>query len=123
MTIDRSTRAKSQIADWNRDTEAYDPRPTLERVKVLVLALNGETDLHVASKLNLELIAAGLKTGGNKDVTTVFFPKLNHLFQTSQTGRLTEYGEIEERIALVVLETISNWIPKRARVKKQTPEN
>jgi len=34
-------------------------------------------------------------------------PMLNHLFQTCQTGAVTEYGQIEETIAPVALETMS----------------
>ncbi|MDQ3749095.1 MAG: hypothetical protein M3367_08805 [Acidobacteriota bacterium] len=124
------TKIESQIIPiyltaWFRYFIAYDPRPTLERVRVPVLALNRENDLHAASRVNLELIAAGLKAGGNKDVTTIFFPKLNHLFQTNKTGRLTEYGEIEETISPTVLETISNWILKRtiaSKNKRRKPE-
>lgn len=63
----------------------------LKTVKVPVLALNGELDLQAASKENLDLIGAGLKAGGNEDVTIKAFPKLNHLFQTSQTGLLMSY--------------------------------
>lgn len=101
--------------DWFRYFVAFDPRPTLEKVKVPVLALNGENDLQVASKENLELISAALKAGGNKKVTVVSFPKLNHLFQTSRTGTLSEYQKIEETIAPTVLETIFNWISKQTK--------
>jgi uncharacterized protein len=37
-------------------------------------------------------------------------PGLNHLFQTATTGLHTEYASIEETMAPVALETISNWI-------------
>jgi pimeloyl-ACP methyl ester carboxylesterase len=110
---------KSQIpmyvTAWFRYFIAFDPRPTLERVKVPVLALGGENDLQVAPKENLDLIAAALKKGGNKDVTVIAFPKLNHLFQTSQTGSLSEYRKIEETISPQVLETIANWIVKHTK--------
>ncbi|HSK73404.1 MAG TPA: prolyl oligopeptidase family serine peptidase, partial [Pyrinomonadaceae bacterium] len=96
---------------------AFDPRPTLEKVKVPVLALNGENDLQVPSKENLDLIAAALKAGNNKDFTVKSFPKLNHLFQTSQTGSPNEYDKIEETISPIVLEEISNWILKRTAGK------
>ena len=105
------------LSNWFRYLIAFNPRPMLEKVKVPVLAINGENDLQVAPKENLSLIEAGLKMGGNKDVTIVSFPKLNHLFQTSQKGTLSEYGKIEETIAPNVLETISNWILKRASGK------
>jgi hypothetical protein len=104
---------------WFRYFIAYNPRPTLEKVKISVLAINGENDLQAPAKENLNLIAAGLEAGGNKDYTIKFFPKLNHLFQTSQTGMVTEYGEIEETIAPQVLETISNWILKRTAASKK----
>ncbi len=113
---------KSQIpmyvSAWFRYFVAFDPRPTLKKVKVPVLALNGENDLQVASKENLNLIAAGLKTGGNKGVTIISFPKLNHLFQTSETGSPSEYQKIEETIAPTVLETISDWILQKTADKK-----
>ena len=35
---------------------------------------------------------------------------LNHLFQYSKTGALSEYGEIEETISPEVLEIIKDWI-------------
>jgi pimeloyl-ACP methyl ester carboxylesterase len=110
---------KSQIpmyvSAWFRYFVAFDPQPVLKKVKVPVLAVNGENDLQVASKENLDLIAAALKAGGNKKVTIVSFPKLNHLFQTSQTGLPAEYQKIEETISPPVLETISDWILKRAK--------
>ena len=50
-----------------------------------------------------------------KKQLTLSFPKLNHLFQTSQTGALSEYGKIEETMSPEVLNTISEWILKRTK--------
>ncbi len=105
------------LSPWFRYFIAYNPRPTLEKVKIPVLAINGENDVQVASKENLALIEAALKKGGNKDYTIKSFPKLNHLFQTSQTGSLDEYTKIEETIAPQVLETIAVWVLKRTDKK------
>ncbi|HEX8736211.1 MAG TPA: alpha/beta hydrolase [Pyrinomonadaceae bacterium] len=105
------------VSAWFRYFVAFDPRPTLKKVKAPVLALNGENDLQVAWKENLDLIAAGLKAGGNKDYTIKSFPKLNHLFQTSQSGQLSEYDKIEETISPQVLETVADWILKRTAAK------
>ncbi|HEX7773366.1 MAG TPA: hypothetical protein VF435_13150, partial [Pyrinomonadaceae bacterium] len=98
---------------WYRYFITYDPQPVLKNVKVPVLALNGELDLQVAVKENLDLIGAGLKAGGNDDVTIKAFPKLNHLFQTAQTGLPSEYGQIEETMSPEVLKTVSDWILRR----------
>ena len=103
------------MSPWYRYFLAYNPRQTLEKVKIPVLALNGENDTQVSAKENLSLIADALKTGGNADYTVKAFPKLNHLFQTSQTGLPDEYGKIEETISPVVLETISDWILKHTK--------
>jgi fermentation-respiration switch protein FrsA (DUF1100 family) len=100
---------------WFRYFIMFDPTPVLKKVTVPVLALNGEQDLQVPWKENLDLIAAALKAGNNKDFTTKSFPKLNHLFQTSQTGALSEYGKIEETMSPEVLNTISEWILKRTK--------
>lgn len=96
---------------WYRYFITFDPGAVLKNVKVPVLALNGEHDLQVAWKENLDLIAAGLK--GNRDVTIKAFPNLNHLFQTSATGLLSEYSQIEETISPEVLKTMSDWIVRR----------
>jgi pimeloyl-ACP methyl ester carboxylesterase len=100
------------LSEWFRFFLRYDPRPTLKKVVVPVLAINGEKDLQVAHKENLEGIAAALKEGGNKDVTITVMPQLNHLFQTSKTGVPTEYGEIQETISPLALKTMSDWILK-----------
>ncbi len=81
----------------------------MTRVKCPVLAINGEKDLQVSPKENLEAIRKALEAGGNKDLQ---LPGLNHLFQTCQTGAVAEYGQIEETIAPVALETMSKWILK-----------
>ena len=106
------------LSAWYRYFLVYDPRPTLVKVKIPVLALNGENDTQVLSKENLEAISNALKKGGNKDFTIKSFPKLNHLFQTSETGLVKEYGEIEETISPQVLEIVSDWILKRTMTKK-----
>jgi len=90
----------------------------LRKVKCPVLALNGENDLQVPVDENLREIDAALKAGGNKDVTVVRLAKLNHLFQTSETGSPNEYIKIEETIAPVALKTIGDWIVKRTMTQR-----
>jgi uncharacterized protein len=105
------------LSAWFRYFVAFDPHPVLKKITVPVLALNGENDLQVSAKENLELIAAALKAGGNKDYTVKSFAKLNHLFQTSQTGAPSEYDKIEETMSPQVLAVISDWILKRTMQK------
>jgi pimeloyl-ACP methyl ester carboxylesterase len=95
---------------WFRYFLTYDPRPTLRLVKCPVLALNGEKDLQVPSKQNLDEIAKALAAAGNRDVKTVEFAGLNHLFQPCKTGAPSEYSSIETTIAPEALKTMGDWI-------------
>jgi hypothetical protein len=88
----------------------YDPAPVLEKVKCRVLALNGAKDLQVPPKEDLSAIKASLLKGGNKKVTTIEFPDLNHLFQECKTGLPAEYAQIEQTFSPTALEEITKWI-------------
>jgi len=88
----------------------YDPVLAIEKVKCPVLALNGEKDLQVPSKENLEAIQKALAKGGNKKVTAIELPGLNHLFQECKTGSPSEYANIEQTISPIALNEILKWI-------------
>lgn len=98
------------LSPWMISFLRYNPEPALQKVKCPVLALNGEKDLQVAPKENLEAIKKALAKGGNKKVTIKELPNLNHLFQESKTGLPTEYGKTEQTISPVALEEISKWL-------------
>ena len=51
-----------------------------------MLAMNGEKDLQVPAKQNLDAIRAALAAAGNTHAEIVEMPGLNHLFQTAKTG-------------------------------------
>jgi dienelactone hydrolase len=101
------------LSPWFKRFLVMDPRENLKKVSCPVLAVNGEKDMQVPPKENLPQIEKALKAGGNKDVTIVEFPGLNHLFQTCKTGSPAEYAGIEETFAPVALETVTSWIRKR----------
>jgi uncharacterized protein len=100
----------SFTSPWFRTFLIHDPRPVLAQVKCPILALNGELDLQVPCKENLDAIKATLEKAGHKEHTIKAFPKLNHLFQTCTTGSPSEYGKIEETFNPEVLKTMSDWI-------------
>ncbi len=101
---------KMVLTPWFRSLLAYDPRPTLQAVKRPTLALNGDKDMQVASKENLASIREAILAGGNTNVTTVELPGLNHLFQTCQTGAISEYAQIDETFSPKALGLVSDWI-------------
>jgi len=95
---------------WFRYYLTYDPSTSLKQLQIPVLVINGELDWQVPPKLNLPIHAKILKAAGNQNYTIIEFPKLNHFFQTCESGSILEYGKIEETIAPVVLDTLSDWI-------------
>lgn len=100
---------------WMNYFIKYDPVPILEKVKCPVLAINGEKDLQVPAKVNLEAIEKALEKGGNKNITTKELPNLNHLFQECETGLPGEYATIEQTFSPIALAEISNWILKQVK--------
>jgi pimeloyl-ACP methyl ester carboxylesterase len=102
--------AKMFASPWFRFFADYDPKPALTKLKCPVLALNGSNDLQVPPSANLPGIIQALEAGENRDYEVDKLPRLNHLFQTSETGSPSEYSRIDETIAPIALETISNWI-------------
>ena len=95
---------------WFKFFLTYDPVPTLSKVKCPVLALNGENDLQVPPRENLEAIETALKNGKSKNYRVQEMPGLNHLFQHSESGSPAEYAEIEETFSEEVMELMASWI-------------
>jgi pimeloyl-ACP methyl ester carboxylesterase len=105
---------KNIQAPWMLYFLTFDPQSTLGLVQCPVLAINGAKDVQVAADINLPAIEKALRAGGNRDVTVKELPNLNHLFQTSKTGSLLEYGQIEETISPTALVLMGDWIEDRA---------
>ena len=103
---------KALNSKWYCFFLTYDPYPALTKLKCSVLALNGSKDLQVPAVENLAAIEKALKEGGNKNFKTMELENLNHLFQTCETGEVSEYAQIEETISPSVLEIIKDWILK-----------
>ena len=93
------------------DSLDYNANPvSLDQLKIPVLAINGEKDLQVPPKENLSEIKAALQRGKNKNYEIHELKDLNHLFQTSETGAVSEYGSIEETFNEGAMDLMTQWI-------------
>jgi pimeloyl-ACP methyl ester carboxylesterase len=112
MSIDDYIKStlKQITSPWFQYFLKYDPQTALTQVKCPVLAINGEKDLQVPPKENLEAIKKALKKGGNKNFVTKELPGLNHLFQECKTGSPLEYNDIEQTLSPLALEEVLQWI-------------
>jgi fermentation-respiration switch protein FrsA (DUF1100 family) len=117
LTEDEFVKAQvgQMTSPWMQYFIRYDPAPALEKVSCPVLAINGEKDLQVPPKENLEAIKAALEKGGNTNVTTMELPGLNHLFQEAETGAPSEYAEIEQTFSPKALEVVLGWIKEQVK--------
>jgi pimeloyl-ACP methyl ester carboxylesterase len=95
---------------WMQHYLKYDPAKTLEKIKCKVLVYNGEKDLQVPGKTNIEAIVAALQKGGNTSYDTKLYPSTNHLLQSCKTGTPQEYERIEQTIAPQMLSEMTKWL-------------
>jgi pimeloyl-ACP methyl ester carboxylesterase len=99
------------VGPWYRFFIRYNPQEYLSKVKVPVLALNGDKDIMVAYEQNLNNFKKYLTA--NKDVTTMVLPGLNHLFLPCEKGTQDEYAKIQANFSEEALEIIYSWIKER----------
>jgi uncharacterized protein len=104
---------KVWTSPWFRYFLQFDPAPFLTKTKAPILAINGELDIQVTSKENLAGINKTLTKTSHPDFETKAYPQLNHLFQTAKTGAITEYAQIEQTIAPIVLSDMAKWLNRR----------
>lgn len=101
----------SQVkSPWFNYFLKINPVDYLTKVHCPVLALNGEKDIQVAPKQNLEGIKAVLAKTKNKNFKTIEMAGLNHLFQKCKACSIDEYAELEETFDIATLEIINQWI-------------
>jgi uncharacterized protein len=112
--LDRSIDAQLdvQLTPWFRDLLVFDPRPTLRTLRQPLLALVGEKDVQVPAMPTLAALRQAFARG-NRDATAELVAGVNHLFQHAPTGRVDEYGLIEETMAPQVLRRVTDWIVAR----------
>lgn len=94
---------------WMRYYLGYDPAPALREVSVPVLALFAARDQQVRARGNVEAAVDAL-AGAPEGTEVVVLPNLNHLFQPTQTGAVTEYSTIRQSYAPAVMDRVADWV-------------
>ncbi len=90
------------------------PAPYLTKVKVPVLALNGDRNLMVDYH-GLAAVAAALHQAGNRDITTQVLPGLNHLLQPCRTCLPNEYNDLDTTLDPAVLRIVGDWLAQHTK--------
>jgi len=95
---------------WMRNLYSFDPTQYLKKITVPILSLNGSNDIQVPATMNQKPIRQALEQGSNENFTVKELPGLNHMFQESKTGAISEYAQIEQTFSPVALREITTWI-------------
>jgi uncharacterized protein len=98
-------------AAWWKFFLKYDPQPTLQKLKIPVLALNGSKDIQVMPR-SLQYIKKALQQSGSKKYNVEEMPELNHLFQQCYYCTTAEYAQLEESFSPKALEKIGEWLQR-----------
>ena len=109
------TQLKAMMTPWFRHFLSIHPSDYLTKLNCPVLALNGDKDIQVIAPSNLNAIKTALKKSKSSQYNIVSLPGLNHLLQTCTKCNVPEYGELEETIAPIVLQTMGDWLLQYGR--------
>lgn len=110
LETQKSAALKTFFDPWFYYFIRYDPDAALHALQIPVLALNGDRDVQVLAGSNLAGMAASFAAAGNEAVTLKSLPGLNHLFQPSNTGAVSEYAEIDITFDEGCMQLIADWI-------------
>ncbi|WP_420411259.1 alpha/beta hydrolase [Roseibium sp.] len=92
---------------WALEYAHYQPAETFKELEVPVLALFGGKDLQVAANANADKMRSFL----THPVSEVdILSGLNHLFQPTKTGKVSEYLTIKTTIDPLALNRITSWL-------------
>ena len=91
---------------------AYDPAPTLNRLRTPTLALFGELDNNILADKNRAAWESALAMSGNPDYMLRVIPRANHIHLEARIGTNAEMRSLS-RFAPAYYSTISEWLAVR----------
>lgn len=100
---------------WYREMINYDPENYIPRIRKPVLALNGDKDIMVPAKENLESIKQLLDKGGNTQYKIVELPGLNHMFQRCKECTREEIPDLEDVFSEEALQIMGDWLQENVQ--------
>jgi dienelactone hydrolase len=100
-----------------RDPLTYDPRPILESITIPVLAMNGELDEAIPTKISVPIFEGALRKAGNKDFTVIVLPKAGHNFLETDRPYGAEEFVRKRRYVSGYWNTVAAWLRKHLALK------
>ncbi|MBO4614675.1 MAG: alpha/beta hydrolase [Bacteroidales bacterium] len=98
------------FSPWMYYSLNSNPQDDLCKIKIPLLALNGDKDVQVYSKDNLAGVEKAMKKAKNPNYKILELKGLNHLFQKCIFGSPNFYGKNEETFNEDAMKEIAEWI-------------
>lgn len=105
----------TRTTPWIRYFYNYNPADEIRKISIPALALYGSNDTQVPPKHHLQPVKEALALSSSKKHDVILLAGLNHLFQESKTGLVSEYAQIEQTFAPEALGIISTWIMEQTK--------
>lgn len=105
-----ATSKEQFTSPWYQQFIRLDPSAYLSQVSCPILVLFGELDSQVRPQPNLKAILQATTKGGNQQLQSKVYPRLNHLFRESVTGHISEYATQRTPFSPEVLTDMVSWI-------------
>ena len=97
---------------WMHFFADYDPLPTARRVRAPTLVLQGETDRQIPAS-EARLLANAMRAAGNRRVTLLTFPGMNHLLVDDPSGNPLTYASLTSfHVRKDLLGTLADWLAR-----------
>lgn len=100
----------------------YDPAPTLQQLRLPILALFGELDNNILAEKNKAAWEAALEAGPNRDYTLQILPKANHIQLEAELGNNAEMESLQ-RFVPAYFAIIQDWLARRIQGFGAHPAN
>lgn len=98
---------------WYQFHLRYDPVPYLQHIRVPFLAMNGDRDIMVPCKENLEVVATTLRTAGNRTFAVKVLPGLNHLLLRCHTCTNEELPQLPGDFDPEAWAALKQWLQEQ----------
>lgn len=105
----------TRTTPWVRYFYNYNPTSEIRKINIPALVLYGSNDTQVPPRYHLQPVKDALAASKSKKYEVVLLEGLNHLFQESKAGRISEYAQIEQTFAPEALGKIRGWILKQTK--------
>ncbi|MCX2475388.1 alpha/beta fold hydrolase [Pedobacter sp. MC2016-05] len=103
------------IGPWYRYFIKYDAKQTMAKIKIPVLAINGDKDSYVVAEKNLSNWKEYIAAGGNINVETYLLKNVNHLLLPCTTCTQAEIPNIKSGVAPEALTIITDWLNRKVK--------